>query len=155
MTSKCTSIVAHFKGLMDVPEQYRWHCPMRHVQGYPRSHWMPPSGDYLLRIAPAATKVTANKTTTKNGPALLAISMAVVVRRYNTAHIAQWRMSRASLEATGHHHLASIAADCIKGTWLHRFFYVLHCQYIKKGRGLSQRPLLSIRILHIKQKRRA
>jgi hypothetical protein len=37
---------------------------MRHVQGYPGSHWTPTSGDYLLRIAPAATRATANKTTT-------------------------------------------------------------------------------------------
>ncbi len=34
-------------------------------------------------------------------PALLAISMAAAVRRYNTARIAQWRRSRALVEATG------------------------------------------------------
>jgi hypothetical protein len=38
---------------------------MRHVQGYPGSRWMPPSGNYLLRIAPAATGATANKTMMK------------------------------------------------------------------------------------------
>jgi hypothetical protein len=38
---------------------------MRHVHGYPGSHWTPPSGNYLLHIAPAATRATANKTTTK------------------------------------------------------------------------------------------
>jgi hypothetical protein len=31
----------------------------------PGSHWTPPSGDYSLRIAPAAARVTANDTTTK------------------------------------------------------------------------------------------
>jgi hypothetical protein len=36
---------------------------MRHVQGYSRSHWMPPSGDYLLRIAPAAARATGKQTT--------------------------------------------------------------------------------------------
>jgi hypothetical protein len=62
---KHTSIVAHFEGLVDAPEQYRWHRLMRHIQGYHGSHWAPPFCDYLLRTAPAATKATANKTTTK------------------------------------------------------------------------------------------
>jgi hypothetical protein len=72
MTSKCTSVAADFEGLADVPERYRWHCPMRHVQGYYGSHWMPASGDYLLCIAPAATRATGiqttiNKQTCKDG----------------------------------------------------------------------------------------
>jgi hypothetical protein len=65
MSSKCTSIAANFEGLADAPEQYRCHCPMQDVQGYPGSHWMPPSSNYLLRIAPAAARATANKTATK------------------------------------------------------------------------------------------
>ncbi len=36
---------------------------MGHVQGYPGSHWMPPSGDYFLRIAPAAARATDKQTT--------------------------------------------------------------------------------------------
>jgi hypothetical protein len=39
------------------------HQPMQHVWGYARSHWMPPLGDYLLRIAPPAAMTAANKTT--------------------------------------------------------------------------------------------
>ncbi len=65
MTIKCTSAVARFDGIADALEQYRQHRPMRHVRGYPRSHWMPPSGDYSLRITLAATRATANKTMTK------------------------------------------------------------------------------------------
>ncbi len=65
MTSKCTSSTGHFDGHSSVPEQYRWHCPMRHVQGNSGSHWMLLSGDYLLCIAPAAARATANETTTK------------------------------------------------------------------------------------------
>jgi hypothetical protein len=38
---------------------------MRHVQGYPGSHWTLPSGNYLLCIAPMAARATANETTTK------------------------------------------------------------------------------------------
>jgi hypothetical protein len=52
-----------FEGLADAPEQYRWHCPMRHVQGYLGRHWTLPSGDYSLRIASAAARATGKKTT--------------------------------------------------------------------------------------------
>jgi hypothetical protein len=64
-TNKCTSIAGHFDGHMDTLKQYTQHCPMQHVHGYTKSHWTPPSGDYSLRIAPAAARATANKNTTK------------------------------------------------------------------------------------------
>jgi hypothetical protein len=63
MTIKCTSFAGRFNGHGGAPEQYRWHCPMRHVQGYSRSHWMPASGDYSLRIAPVAARATGKQTT--------------------------------------------------------------------------------------------
>jgi hypothetical protein len=63
MTSKCTSVAAHFEGLVDAPEQYRQHPPMQHVQGYLGSHWTPPSGDYSLRTASAAARETGKQTT--------------------------------------------------------------------------------------------
>jgi hypothetical protein len=65
MASKCSSDVGNFNGHGSAPEQYRQHPSMRHVQGYIRSHWMLPLGNYLLRIAPAVTRATANKTTAK------------------------------------------------------------------------------------------
>jgi hypothetical protein len=62
MTSqKCTSVVAHFKGLAHAPVLWGVHCPMQHVQGYSRSHWTPPLGNYSLCIALAAARATANK----------------------------------------------------------------------------------------------
>jgi hypothetical protein len=63
MTLKCTSIVANFEGLANALEQYRWHCPMQHVQGYYQSHWMLALGDYSLHIAPAAARATSIQTT--------------------------------------------------------------------------------------------
>jgi hypothetical protein len=63
MTNKCTSSAGRFDGHDDVPEQIRRHHLMRHVQGYSKSHWMPPSGEYSLRIAPAATRATGKQTT--------------------------------------------------------------------------------------------
>jgi hypothetical protein len=65
MMNKCTSLAGHFDGHGDALEQYRWHFPMRHVQGYSGSHWTPPSGNYSLRIPPAVARATANETMTK------------------------------------------------------------------------------------------
>ena len=65
MTNKCTSSAGRFDGHSSAPKQYRWHCLMLHVQGYSRSHWMLPSGNYLLCIAPAAARAAANKTMTE------------------------------------------------------------------------------------------
>jgi hypothetical protein len=63
MTNKCTSSAGRFDGHSGAPEQYRRHCPMQHVQGYSGSHWTPASGNYLLRIAPEATRATGKQTT--------------------------------------------------------------------------------------------
>ena len=60
---------------------------MQHVQGYTGSHWTPPSGDYSLRIALAATRATANKTTIYYVPTLMAFLVVIAMRRYYTAHI--------------------------------------------------------------------
>jgi len=54
----------------------------------------------LLRIAPAAARATANGTTMQNEPTLLVIMMAVAMRWYYTAHIAQWRRFVAFIKAT-------------------------------------------------------
>ncbi len=62
MTNECTSIAGYFDSHGSVAVQYEAHCLMQHVQGYTGSHWMPPLGDYLLSIAPAAARATANET---------------------------------------------------------------------------------------------
>ena len=56
----------------------------------------------------------ANKQQSTNTPTKLAILMAIAMRRYDTACIARWRGSRASLEATGCHHRASTRSDSIQ-----------------------------------------
>ncbi len=58
-----TSIVGDFDGYGSAPGWYKGHRPMRHVQGYSGSYWTPASGNYLLRIAPAAARVTGMQTT--------------------------------------------------------------------------------------------
>ena len=47
-------------------------------------------------------------TTVKNAADLLAISMAMQIRRYGAERIAQYGWSRATLDATGHSRWASI-----------------------------------------------
>ncbi len=84
-----TTVATRFDGRNDAPVQCCVHRPMEGVQGLTRSHWTPPSGEYLLRIIPADNGVACKKKTTKRAPYLLAILMAVVVRRYNTTRIAR------------------------------------------------------------------
>jgi hypothetical protein len=61
--NECTLSTGRFDGHGGAPEQYRQHCPMRHVQGYSGSYWMLALGNYLLRIAPAAARATGKQTT--------------------------------------------------------------------------------------------
>jgi hypothetical protein len=63
VANKCTSSAGRFDGHGGAPEQYRRHHLMRHVQGYSGSHWMPASGNYLLRITPAVARATGKQTT--------------------------------------------------------------------------------------------
>ncbi len=97
----------------------------------------------------------ANKQQSTNTPKKVAMLMAAAVRWYNTAHIAQWRRSRALLEATGRRHRASIMSDNINRTWLRWFFWCFHRQnYRKRSRVNAKTPDL-IGVWHIKWKRRA
>jgi len=42
------------------------HCPMEHIPGFTRSHWMPPLGECLRCIAPVAVMVNEFVETTLN-----------------------------------------------------------------------------------------
>jgi hypothetical protein len=79
-----TTVVTRFDSCDDAAVQCCIHCLLERVQGFTRSHWTPPSGEYLLRIIPSDNGVACKKKITKKAPYLLAISMAVVVRRYDT-----------------------------------------------------------------------
>jgi hypothetical protein len=122
MTNKCTSSAGRFDGHGGAPEQYRWHRLMWHVQGYSQSHWIPPRATtcYVLPQRPPGQQ--ANKQQSTNTPKMVAALMAMAMHWYVTTRIPQWRRSRASLEATGRRHLASIMSNNINWTWLRRFF---------------------------------
>ncbi len=64
----------------------------------------------------------ANKQQSTNTPKKLAVSMAMAMHRYITAHIAQGRRFRALLDATKCCHRASIAAYSCNRSRICRFF---------------------------------
>ncbi len=108
---------------------------------------------YVLPQQPPGQQ--ANKQQSTNTPKKEAVLMAMAMCQYVTACIAQWRRSRASLEATGCCHRASIMSDNINWTWLQRFFYVFIVKTVGKGHGSMLRPLFLIGVWHINQNRRA
>jgi hypothetical protein len=119
---KCTSIAGNFNGHGGAPMRYGAHHPMQHDQGLTGSHWTPPSGEYSLRIAPAAARASINTTIMQHVPTLLAVSMAIAMRWYYTVRIARWRRFVAFIKATKHHHWASTRFDIIKGaSQCHKF----------------------------------
>jgi hypothetical protein len=54
---KCRQINGNFDCHGDGSVRRGTHHPMEHIQGFIRSHWMPPSVECLRRIAPAAAMV--------------------------------------------------------------------------------------------------
>ncbi len=86
----------------------------------------------------------ANKQQSTNTPRKQAVLMAMAMRRYVTAQIAQCGRSRASLEATGCRHQASIMSDRINGHGYDVFFDVFIIKTVEKGHGSTLRPLFLI-----------
>jgi hypothetical protein len=46
--NKYTYKAVCFDGHVDAPVRNPAHCPMEEVQGFTRSHWMPPLGEYYV-----------------------------------------------------------------------------------------------------------
>jgi hypothetical protein len=69
MQKKYTYFAGNFDCHGDAAVQCRAHCPMEHIPGFTRSHWMPPSAECLHCIALAAAMVddvsVKHKTLTK------------------------------------------------------------------------------------------
>jgi len=63
---KCRQIAGDFDCHGDAAVRRGAHLPIEHIQGFTGSHWMPPSGKYLHRIAPAAAMVNEFVETTQN-----------------------------------------------------------------------------------------
>ena len=54
---KCRHIARNFDCHADAAVRHGAHRPIKHIQGFTRSHWMPLSGERLRRIAPTAAMV--------------------------------------------------------------------------------------------------
>jgi hypothetical protein len=65
-SKKYTSNTGNFDHHADAAVQCRVHCPMEHIPGFTRGHWMPPWGECLHRIALAAAMVIKFVETTQN-----------------------------------------------------------------------------------------
>jgi len=63
---KCRQITGNFDCHADAAVRRGVHCPIEHIQGFTGSHWMPPSGMCLHRIASAAAMVDGFVETTLN-----------------------------------------------------------------------------------------
>jgi len=63
---KCRRITDDFDCHRDAAVRRGAHFPIQHVQGFTQSHWMPPSGECLRCIAPAAVMVDEFIETTLN-----------------------------------------------------------------------------------------
>ena len=94
---------------------------MQHDQGFTKRQWTPPSGDYSLRIASAAARATINTMKMQHVPTLLAVLMAIVMRRYYITRIFWWRRFVAFIKATKCRHWVSTCSDSIDWTCLPLF----------------------------------
>jgi hypothetical protein len=66
MRQKCRQIDDNFDGHGNAAVRRGAHLPMKHIRGFTRSHWMPPSGECLRRITPAAAMVNEFVETTQD-----------------------------------------------------------------------------------------
>ncbi len=97
---------------------------------------MPPSGNQLLRIALAAARAAANKTTMQNVSTLLTILMAVMEWWHYIAHIAWWRRFMAFIKATKRCHQASTCSDSIQSVTPTLLGFIL-CRWSHTVDGLT------------------
>ena len=109
--NKCTSVMGHFDDHGSAPVQYEAHHLMQHDQGFPGSHWTPPSGNYSLRIAQAAARATIKSILMQHLPTLLAVVMAIAMWGYYIVCIARWRRFVVFIKTTTCHHWTSARSD--------------------------------------------
>ncbi len=63
---KCRESASNFDHHADAAVQCGVHCLMEHILDFTRSHWMPPLGECMPRIAPAAAMVNKYIENTQN-----------------------------------------------------------------------------------------
>ncbi len=78
---------SRFDARVDALARHRRYRPIEGVQGFTRSHWKPLLGEYSLCIAPDGQRGRMPKKNDKKVPYLLAVLLALSVRRYVTKRI--------------------------------------------------------------------
>ena len=139
--NECTSVAC----------QFDTHRLMEEGQSFYKSHEMPPLGDYLLHIAPAATRATANKTMMQN---TLPFAGHFDVRGgAPVLYRAHWPMKVVWGFPKSHkrRHPASTCSNITQSDMLTPDFGgIFHRQINKKGLELTFWPIITIGVWHIK-----
>ncbi len=152
MTNECASIAGHLDGHWSDEHGIAGCSKSRATLDAPAGSRHRATTRSVLPQWPPGQQ--ANKQQSTNTPKKMAMFMAVAVHQYNSARITQWRRSRALLEASGCRHRASIMSNNIKPDMATTvFFDVFLVKTVGKGHGSTLRPLFSIGVLHVKQKR--
>ncbi len=136
MAIECTSVRPSSTAMLmrryDATYIARWREFMTTPEAIGRRHW----GSIRTLLPRRTTGFACRQKHDEKASYLPAVLLAVAVRRYDTKRIAQWRGTRATPEATGCRHRASIAADRMnwsrKSPFFPSFFIV---DPLKRGLG--------------------
>jgi hypothetical protein len=145
MVIKCTSVqpssTAELMCRYNATYIARWREFMATQEANGRRHWAS-----ICTVLPRRTTGFACRQKNEEKASYLpAVSLAVAVRRYDTKRIARWRGTRATPEATGCCHRASIAADRMNRSRKSRFFLsFFHHRPAEKGTRVMSRPQITI-----------
>ena len=122
MAIKCTSVrpssTAELMRRYDATYIARWREFMATPEATGSHHW----ASICTVLSRRMTGFACRQKNDEKASYLPAVSLAVAVRRYNTKRIARWSGTRATPEATGCRHRASIAADTMNRSRKSQFF---------------------------------
>ena len=133
------------------PFQWPWRCAGAIWSASPNASWPGLRRnplDATIRRLLAPTRATIGSTIMKHVLTLLAVSVAIAMRRYYNARISQWRRFVAFIKATKRHHRTSTCSDIIKGTCQLQSFQTL--SHREKELQLTCWPLITIGVWYIK-----
>jgi len=136
MAIECTSVrpslMAELMPWNDATYIDRWRECMATPEATGSRHWAS-----IRTILPRRTTgFTCRQKNDEKSSYLPAVSLAMVMHRYDTKCIARWRGTRATPEVTGCRHRASIAADRMNRSRKSRFFLSFFIvNLLKRGLG--------------------
>jgi hypothetical protein len=141
----------HFDAQINASAQHCWYQMKEGVQGFTRSHWTSPSGEYSGCIVPdGQLRFECHEPwiNDQKVPYLSAVLLALSVRQYVTERIARQRGSRAITEATGQRLWASMAADSRPSDIFSVFFFSSFFEFFHRRPAFKQvkmtsRPLIT------------